>query len=141
MVDISEIFDPDNPLMIDLDDFTLNEQKEVEDLGGASLFTVLASTRPTVQMLQALLFVTARKLSPDITFAEVGEAKPGTYGWKLEPDEGGELQIPFQGLAALSPGAYASTRPTSNSVKKGGGTVNGAKNGNKNGPKYASRIS
>ena len=101
-----EIFSLDKPIVIDLDDISVAEQDEAEELSGLTLETLLDGRQRSKKLLQALLYISARKLFPTVTFEQAGEAKPHTYGWILEDTPEG-VQIPLQALLSGSPYAWA----------------------------------
>ena len=128
-----EIFDVDDPIVIDLDDLTVAEQAEVEELSGLPFSSLLDSNTPNRKMLQALLFVSARKDYDDVTFEMAGLAKPGGYGWLME-DEQGKNRIPLLALQSGSPLTWALLAHTSDSAINDDETLHGASSGDASSP-------
>ena len=114
-----EIFSEKNPIVIDLDDLTIADQEEVEEMTGLPMTAILDTTRPTRKMLHALLFVTARKDFPDVTYEIAGLAKPGGYEWLMEVEEDGGYRLPLEGIKAGSPTIWELASRTTNSEKPG----------------------
>ena len=114
-----KIFDPDNPIVIDLDDLTISEQAEVEQLAGLPFSAIIQNDAPNKKLLQALLFVSARKSFPEVTFELAGMAKPHGYGWLLEDTEDGNSTVPLQALLSGSPLSWALSQATTSSGSEG----------------------
>ena len=62
-------------LTLDIEDLTLDEVEEIEDITGESLDNMAAVKRG--RMIKALVFVVLKRDNPDLTLEEVGEMKMG----------------------------------------------------------------
>ena len=62
-------------LTIDIEDLTLDEVEEIEEITGESLDNMAAVRKG--RMLKALAFIILRRDRPDITLEEVGAMKMG----------------------------------------------------------------
>lgn len=81
---------PEN-LVVNLDDLTLGEVEDVEDLTGLSLAAIsqhLSSGSPPMKVLRALIFVTLRRDHPDLAFEETRDIKLSALPGRREEQEG-----------------------------------------------------
>jgi hypothetical protein len=66
--------DPD-VMTIDLDDLTIGEVIEIEDLTGLPLDALQDTTLPKGRTLQAMAFISRRRVDPDFTFEDAANLK------------------------------------------------------------------
>jgi len=66
--------DPD-VMTIDLDDLTIGEVIEIEDLTGLPLDALQDTTMKKGRVLQAMAFISRRRVDPDFTFEDAANLK------------------------------------------------------------------
>jgi hypothetical protein len=81
---------PDDVLNIDINDLTIAEVVEIEDLTGMPLDALGQADKPKGRMLQALAFISKRRDNPDFTFEDAGALKITTTSSKPDPTDGDE---------------------------------------------------
>ena len=65
----------DDTLEFNLDDLTIAEICEIEELTGQPFDAMNDPTKPKGKMLQAMAFISKRRSNPDFTFEEAGAIK------------------------------------------------------------------
>ena len=78
---------PDDVLNIDINDLTISEVVEIEDLTGRPLDALGQADTPKGRMLQALAYISKRRDNPDFTFEDAGALKITTTSSKPDPTE------------------------------------------------------
>ena len=81
---------PDDVLNIDINDLTIAEVVEIEDLTGMPLDALGQDDKPKGRMLQALAYISKRRDNPDFTFEDAGALKITTTSSKPDPTDGDE---------------------------------------------------
>tara|TARA_R100000808_G_scaffold23545_2_gene52379 strand:- start:124 stop:378 length:255 start_codon:yes stop_codon:yes gene_type:complete len=81
---------PDDVLNIDINDLTIAEVVEIEDLTGMPLDALGQTDKPKGRMLQALAYISKRRENPEFTFEDAGALKITTDSSKPDPTDGGE---------------------------------------------------
>ena len=81
---------PDDVLNIDINDLTIAEVVEIEDLTGMPLDALGQTDKPKGRMLQALAYISKRRDNPDFTFEDAGALKITTTSSKPDPTDGDE---------------------------------------------------
>jgi len=81
---------PDDVLNIDINDLTIAEVVEIEDLTGMPLDALGQADKPKGRMLQALAYISKRRDNPDFTFEDAGALKITTTSSKPDPTDGDE---------------------------------------------------
>ena len=76
----------DDTLEFNLDDLTIGEICEIEELTGQPFDAMNDPTKPKGKMLQAMAFISKRRSNPDFTFEEAGAIKIS-----LSADEAGPI--------------------------------------------------
>ena len=75
---------------IDINDLTIGEVVEIEDLTGLPLDALGQADKPKGRMLQALAFISKRRENPDFTWEMAGELKISTDSTPADPTDGDE---------------------------------------------------
>jgi hypothetical protein len=75
---------------IDINDLTIGEVVEIEDLTGLPLDALGQADKPKGRMLQALAFISKRREDPDFTWEMAGELKISTDATPADPTDGDE---------------------------------------------------
>ena len=75
---------------IDINDLTIGEVVEIEDLTGLPLDALGQADKPKGRMLQALAFISKRREDPDFTWEMAGELKISTAAPPADPTAGDE---------------------------------------------------
>ena len=65
----------DDTLEFNLDDLTIAEICEIEELTGQPFDALNDPTKPKGKMLQAMAFISKRRANPDFTFEDAGDIK------------------------------------------------------------------
>jgi len=78
---------PDDVLNIDINDLTIAEVVEIEDLTGMPLDALGQDDKPKGRMLQALAFISKRRDDPSFTYEDAGALKITTTSSKPDPIE------------------------------------------------------
>ena len=78
---------PDDVLNIDINDLTIAEVVEIEDLTGMPLDALGQADKPKGRMLQALAYISKRRDNPDFTFEDAGALKITTTSSKPDPTD------------------------------------------------------
>lgn len=81
---------PDDALNIDINDLTIAEVVEIEDLTGMPLDALGQADKPKGRMLQALAYISKRRDNPDFTFEDAGALKITTDSTTPDPTDGDE---------------------------------------------------
>ena len=79
---------PDDVLNLDINDLTIAEVVEIEDLTGQPLDALGQPDKPKGRMLQALAFISKRRDDPSFTFEQAGALKITTTASKPDPTDG-----------------------------------------------------
>ena len=77
----------DETFNIDINDLTIAEVVEIEDLTGMPLDALGQDDKPKGRMLQALAYITKKKENPEFTFEEAGKLKITTASSKPDPTD------------------------------------------------------
>ena len=77
----------DDTLNLDINDLTIGEVVEIEDLTGLPLDALGQDDKPKGRMLQALAFISKRREDPDFTWEMAGELKIQTTASKSDPSD------------------------------------------------------
>ena len=77
----------DDTLNLDINDLTIGEVVEIEDLTGLPLDALGQDDKPKGRMLQALAFISKRREDPDFTWEMAGELKIQTTAAKSDPSD------------------------------------------------------
>ena len=75
----------DETFNIDINDLTIAEVVEIEDLTGMQLDALGQDDKPKGRMLQALAYITKKKENPEFTFEDAGKLKITTASSKPDP--------------------------------------------------------
>ena len=75
---------------IDINDLTIGEVVEIEDLTGLPLDALGQADKPKGRMLQALAYISKRRDNPDYTWEMAGELKISTDSTPADPTDGDE---------------------------------------------------
>ena len=75
---------------IDINDLTIGEVVEIEDLTGLPLDALGQADKPKGRMLQALAFISKRREDPDFTWEMAGELKISTAATPADPTDSDE---------------------------------------------------
>ena len=75
---------------IDINDLTIGEVVEIEDLTGLPLDALGQADKPKGRMLQALAFISKRREDPEFTWEMAGELKISTDATPADPTDGDE---------------------------------------------------
>ena len=75
---------------IDINDLTIGEVVEIEDLTGLPLDALGQADKPKGRMLQALAFISKRREDPDFTWEMAGALKISTDSTPADPTDGDE---------------------------------------------------
>jgi len=81
---------PEDVLNIDINDLTIAEVVEIEDLTGMPLDALGQTDKPKGRMLQALAYISKRRENPEFTFEDAGALKITTDSTTPDPTDGGE---------------------------------------------------
>ena len=77
----------DETFNIDINDLTIAEVGEIEDLTGMPLDALGQDDKPKGRMLQALAYITKKKENPEFTFEDAGKLKITTASSKPDPTD------------------------------------------------------
>ena len=77
----------DETFNIDINDLTIAEVVEIEDLTGMPLDALGQDDKPKGRMLQALAYITKKKENPEFTFEDAGKLKITTASSKPDPND------------------------------------------------------
>lgn len=77
----------DETFNIDINDLTIAEVVEIEDLTGMPLDALGQDDKPKGRMLQALAYITKKKENPEFTFEDAGKLKITTASSKPDPTD------------------------------------------------------
>ena len=80
----------EDTLDIDINDLTIAEVVEIEELTGLPFDAMGDATKPKGKMLQALAFVSKRRDDPDFTWEMAGALKISATSEKVDPTDGDE---------------------------------------------------
>ena len=80
----------DDTLNIDINDLTIAEIVEIEELTGLPFDAMGDATKPKGKMLQALAFISKRRGNPDFTWEDAGALKIDLANTEADPTDGGE---------------------------------------------------
>ena len=75
---------------IDINDLTIGEVVEIEDLTGLPLDALGQADKPKGKMLQALAFISKRRDNPAFTWEMAGALKISTDSTPVDPSDGDE---------------------------------------------------
>ena len=77
----------DETFNIDINDLTIAEVVEIEDLTVMPLDALGQDDKPKGRMLQALAYITKKKENPEFTFEDAGKLKITTASSKPDPTD------------------------------------------------------
>ena len=77
----------DETFNIDINDLTIAEVVEIEDLTGMPLDALGQDDKPKGRMLQALAYITKKKENPEFTFEDAGKLKITPASSKPDPTD------------------------------------------------------
>ena len=77
----------DDTLNLDINDLTIGEVVEIEDLTGLPLDALGQDDKPKGRMLQALAFISKRREDPAFPWEMAGELKIQTTASKSDPSD------------------------------------------------------
>jgi len=80
----------DETLEFNLDDLTIAEICEIEELTGQPFDALNDPTKPKGKMLQAMAFISKRRANPDFTFEDAGDIKSSVNSDEAGPTNGDE---------------------------------------------------
>ncbi len=80
----------DDTLNFDINDLTIAEIVEIEELTGMPFDSMGDSSKPKGKMLQALAFITKRRGDPSFTFEDAGALKINLDSGDTDPTDGDE---------------------------------------------------
>ena len=80
----------DDTLEFNLDDLTIAEICEIEELTGQPFDAMNDPTKPKGRMLQAMAFISKRRSNPEFTFEEAGALKLSLTAAEAGPTSGDE---------------------------------------------------
>ena len=80
----------DETLEFNLDDLTIGEICEIEELTGQPFDALNDPTKPKGKMLQAMAFISKRRANPDFTFEDAGDIKISLNADEAGPTNGDE---------------------------------------------------
>ena len=75
---------------IDINDLTIGEVVEIEELTGLPLDALGQADKPKGLMLQALAYISKRRDNPDFTWEMAGALKISTASDPVDPSDGDE---------------------------------------------------
>jgi len=73
-------------LELDLDDLTIGEMEDIEDIIDAPIDSLTDPTAKKAKTLRALAFIAARRTHPDIKLGDLDNVKLSVLGGGEEPD-------------------------------------------------------
>jgi hypothetical protein len=82
--------DADDTLNFDINDLTINEIVEIEEITGLPFDSMGDSEKPKGRMLQALAWITKRRSDPSFTFEQAGALKISLDNDDIDPIDGDE---------------------------------------------------
>ena len=80
----------DDTLNFDINDLTIAEIVEIEELTGMPFDSMGDATKPKGKMLQALAFITKRRADPSFTYEQAGALKNNLDSGDADPTDGDE---------------------------------------------------
>ena len=80
----------DETLEFNLDDLTIAEICEIEELTNQPFDALNDPTKPKGKMLQAMAFISKRRANPDFTFEDAGDIKISLNSDEAGPTNGDE---------------------------------------------------
>jgi hypothetical protein len=80
----------DDTLEFNLDDLTIAEICEIEELTGQPFDALNDPTKPKGKMLQAMAFISKRRTNPDFTFEDAGDIKISVTSDEVGPTNADE---------------------------------------------------
>ena len=80
----------DDTLNIDINDLTIAEIVEIEELTGLPFDAMGDATKPKGKMLQALAFISKRRDNPAFTWEDAGALKIDLANTEADPTDGDE---------------------------------------------------
>ena len=80
----------DDTLNIDINELTISEIVEIEELTGLPFDAMGDATKPKGKMLQALAFISKRRDNPDFTWEDAGALKIDLANAEPDPTDGDE---------------------------------------------------
>ena len=80
----------DETLEFNLDDLTIGEICEIEELTNQPFDALNDPTKPKGRMLQAMAFISKRRTNPDFTFEDAGAIKISMNSDEVGPTSGDE---------------------------------------------------
>ncbi|MBE80970.1 MAG: hypothetical protein CME21_00235 [Gemmatimonadetes bacterium] len=80
----------DDTLNFDINDLTIAEIVEIEELTGMPFDAMGDSSKPKGKMLQALAFITKRRADPSFTYEQAGALKINLDSGDADPTDGDE---------------------------------------------------
>ena len=80
----------EDTLDIDINDLTIAEVVEIEELTGLPFDAMGDSSKPKGKMLQALAFISKRRTNPDFTWEDAGALKIDLANAEPDPTDGAE---------------------------------------------------
>ena len=80
----------DDTLDIDINDLTIAEVVEIEELTGLPFDAMGDATKPKGRMLQALAYISKRRTNPDFTWEDAGALKIDLANAEADPTAGDE---------------------------------------------------
>ena len=75
---------------IDINDLTIGEVVEIEELTGLPLDALGQPDAPKGKMMQALAFISKKREDPDFTWEQAGELRISAVSEKVDPTDGDE---------------------------------------------------
>ena len=80
----------DNTLNLDLNDLTIGEISEIEELSNLPFDAMNDPTKPKGRLLQAMAYVSKKRTDPNFTFEMAGALKLNIDSDEVGPTNGGE---------------------------------------------------
>ena len=80
----------EDTLDIDINDLTIAEVVEIEELTGLPFDAMGDASKPKGKMLQALAFISKRRTNPDFTWEDAGALKIDLANAEPDPTDGDE---------------------------------------------------
>ena len=84
MTDTNEVF------TIDINDLTIAEVVLIEEMTGLPLDALGQPDVPKGKMMQALAFISKKRVDPDFTWEQAGELRISAVSEKVDPTDGDE---------------------------------------------------
>ena len=84
MTDTNDVF------TIDINDLTIGEVVLIEEMTGLPLDALGQPDVPKGKMMQALAFISKKRVDPDFTWEQAGELRISAVSEKVDPTDGDE---------------------------------------------------